>query len=115
MWKKTFNSIKHEIKEILDEVRYNEYSWPDYIFSGGRKIIGLNGPLLKDWANWNCAPIYDYYGITRDFESPDKDPLPFMSVWMNPTTQQNANQEQSSTDYKLNVAVDDTDDMTYDF
>lgn len=113
VWNASFQAIKHEIKAILDETRENEYGWSDYIFSGGRKIIGLNAPLLCEWVDYNCAPIYDYYGIEYDFVPPKRDPIPFMSTWMNPTSQQNANQEQSSTDYKLNSTVNDADDVDF--
>ena len=115
VWKASFDAIKSEIKDILDETRNNEYGWSEFIFSGGRKIIGLNSPLLNEWVDFNCAPIYDYYGIPRDFESPKRDPLTFMSTWMNPTSQQNANQEQSSTDYKLNATLNDAEDVDFDF
>lgn len=114
-WRASFEAIKPKIRSILDEVRHKEYRWSDYIFSEGRAIIGLNVPLLNAWTDWNCAPIYDYFGIERDFESPVKDPLPMMDIWMNPKKQQNANQEQTNTDYKLNTAVDDTGDMQFEF
>lgn len=115
VWRASFNAIKHEIKEILDEVRFGEYRWGDYVFSEGRAIIGLNSPLLKSWTDWNCAPIYDYYGIEKGFEPPKRDPLPFMTPWMIPSTQQNANQEQSNTDYRLNATVNDADNEIFDF
>lgn len=115
VWKASFIAIKHELKAILDEVRTNEYGWGDYLFSEGRAIIGLNAPLLKDWTDWNCAPIYDYYGIEKDFVAPKRDPLPFMDVWMNPSKQQNANQEQTNTDYRLNATVNDAEDEVWDF
>lgn len=115
VWRASFNAIRSEVKDILDEVRTNEYDWGNYLFSGGRAIIGLNAPLLKDWTDWNCAPIYDYYGIEKDFTPPTKDPLPFMAYWMNPGLQQNANQEQSNTDYRLNATVNDAQDEVWDF
>lgn len=114
-WKKTFNAIKGDLKNILDEVVENEKAWSDYIFSEGRSIIGLNPTLLQEWVYWNSAPIYEYLGIKYSFEKPKEDPLPFMGIWMNPSQQQNANQEQTNTDYKLNVTVSDDDGFEFDF
>lgn len=114
VWRSSFEAIKPEIKAILDEVRFKEYGWADYIFSEGRSIIGLNVPLLNEWTDYNCAPIYDSFGIERDFEPPSKDPIPFMQVWMNPSLQQNANQEQTNTDYKLNATLNDADEVIFD-
>lgn len=115
VWRSSFENIKQEIKDILDEVRVKEYAWADYIFSEGRSIIGLNVNLLNEWTDYNCAPIYDYFDISRDFEAPSKDPLPFMDTWMNPSKQQNANQEQTNTDYKLNTTINDAEEEDFDF
>lgn len=115
VWLNSFNAIKHELKEILDEVRLKEYSWSHYIFSDGRAIIGLNEPLLKEWVDYNCAPIYDHFGFDRDFNPPSKDPLPLMQVWMNPALQQTANQEMSNTDYRVNTTVNDAEEEIWDF
>lgn len=114
-WEKSFLEIKGELKEILDEVRTKEYGWSDYIFSEGRAIIGLNSPLLKEWVDYNCSPIYDYYDIDKDFVPPTKDPLPFMQVWMKPSLQQTANQEMSNTDYRVNTTVNDAEEEIWEF
>lgn len=110
VWLASFNAIKDDLKAILDEVVEKEERWSDYVFSGGRAIIGLNAALLKDWTYWNSAPIYDYFGIQRDFERPQRDPLPWMRGKMYPDEEQNANQEQTNTSYKLNTTVNDADD-----
>lgn len=109
-WKASFEAIRGDVKEILDETRHQEYDWGTYLFSGGRAIIGLNAQLLADWTDYNCAPIYDYYQIERDFTPPKRDPMPLMRKWMYPTEQQTANQEISNTDYRLNTVADDIGD-----
>lgn len=115
VWRNSFIAIKDDIKEILDEFVTGEEAWSDYLFSGGRAIIGLNPPLLKDWTYWNAAPIYDYFGIEFGFNRPERDPLSWMDEWMHPEKQQNANQEQTNTDYKLNATVNDDEGMDFDF
>lgn len=115
VWNASFQAIKGEVKAILDEVVQKEERWADYIFSDGRSIIGLNPPLLKDWTYFNAGPIYDYFGIERYFPIPPRDPCSWMRPWMHPEEQQNANQEQSSTDYKLNMTVNDDEGEIYDF
>lgn len=114
-WRESFEAIKPEIKEILDEVVSQEEDWSKYIFSNGRAIVGLNETLLMDWVHWNSAPIYDFFQIKRDFKTPERDPLPWMYVWMNPGSQQNANQEQTNGDYQLNSTKDDAEGVVLDF
>ena len=114
-WNASFQAIRHECKEILDETRLKEYGWGDYLFSEGRAIIGLNAALLRDWTDYNCAPIYDYYGIEKDFTPPKRDPMPLMRKWMYPKEQQTANQEMDNTDYRLNAVADDAGDAELTF
>lgn len=114
-WRESFEAIKGELKEILDEVISQEKAWSEYIFSDGRAIVGLNENLLMEWVHWNSAPLYDFFQIKRDFSTPSRDPLPWMYTWMNPGSQQNANQEQTNGDYQLNSTKDDAKGIELDF
>lgn len=115
-WKAAFNEIKPEIKGILDEIILQEEVWSDYIFSEGRAIVGLNSQLLKEWVYYNAQGLYKYLGVKFDKPAPKENPLPWMVEWLDIDMQQNANQEQQNTSYKLNTTTQDFDDNTdFDF
>lgn len=106
-WQKAFQQILPEIKVILDEVVESEEKWSYYIFSEGRAVVGLNTKLLHEWVYYNAAPLYDMFGIPRDFVAPKEPPLKYMIKKMEIDKEQNANQEQQNGAYLLNTVVDD--------
>lgn len=102
-----FQQVLPEIKVILDEGIESEEKFSYYIFSDGRAIVGLNSTLLKSWVYYNAAPLYDMFGIPRDFEAPKEAPLKYMLKKMEIDKEQNANQEQQNGAYLINTVVDD--------
>lgn len=115
-WKASFNAILPEVKEILDEIVRQEEMWSDYIFSQGRAIVGLNSTLLKEWVYYNAQGLYAFLGVPFDFPVIKAHPVPFINEWLNIDMQQNANQEQANTSYKLNTSVQDfADNEELDF
>lgn len=114
-WVEAYNEVKPEIKTLLDEVVKQELDWNNYLFSEGRRVVGLTKDLLNEWVLFRSEPIYKHLGIEYDFASVNESPLPWMANWMDIDSQSNANQEQSNNNYRLNVTVDDIGDDILDF
>lgn len=115
-WKDDFERNKAKIQKLFDEVLEQELSWNTYLFSEGRNIVGLNKPLLDEWVRWNAQDAADHlFVVTFDWERIKDTPLPWMDNWLDINRIQVANQEGDTTNYALNVVVDDVGDEELDF
>jgi len=101
------------IRSILDQVVSNEHSWAKYIFSEGRQVIGLNESLLIDYVDYMSAPVYKALGLDAPREL-DKNPLPYMEKYIDPSKMQTANMELQNSSYLIGTIEDDTTDMEFD-
>lgn len=101
------------IKSILDEVVANEHRWAKYIFTEGRQVMGLNEKLLVDYVDYMSAPVYRalYLEPPRSIE---KNPLPYMEKYIDPSKMQTANMELQNSSYLIGTLEDDTTDMDFD-
>jgi ribonucleoside-diphosphate reductase beta chain len=111
-----FLTHRDYLKKIVDEVVQTEFTWNEYLFSEGRKVVGLTKDLLDDWIKWNAQVVYDFLGLELPFERITENPLLWMDDWFDIDVIQNANQEADNTNYKLNSVVYTlSDDEILDF
>lgn len=114
-----FEECKEECQEILLETLRQEYSFADYIFSGGRSALGLNVPLLKENALFQAAPVFSRFGFVIPVEEfgpiPKKNPLPYMEKYIKPDTIQAAAQEITLVNYRVGQTVDDVAGVQFEF
>lgn len=95
----------HLLKEMIDSVVQAEYRWAEYLFSEGRKVVGLNEASLKEWVDFNAQDVYNTLGFeTKKIKT---NPLKFMDNWFDLNKNQNAQQEADSANYLLNIIVND--------
>ena len=103
----SYKEIEQDLKSIIDEVVESEYTWAEYIFSEGRKVVGLNEQLSKQWVQYCASEVYESVGVEMPFKKIEENPLLFMDKWINIDKIQTAAQETQLTNYKLNSWVDD--------
>lgn len=113
-WKKSFDAIKHQLKDVLDAAVKQENDFADYLFSDGRQIVGLNARLLKEYVQHLSGPIYDIMGFKTSFEKVLVNPLPYMNKHIDSSEIQAAAQEIQITNYRIGAIVDDTEGATFD-
>lgn len=101
-------SHRKEVEDLVESVIAAEYGWADYLFSDGRKVVGLTLPLLHKWVDYNAQNVQDVLGIPHALI--DKSPLKMMDNWLDMDKTQNAQQEADSANYNLNIIVDDLGD-----
>ena len=113
-WRKENND---EIAKIVDDVYYAEIEWSKYLFSQGRKIVGLNETILNSWVEENAEEVYDVLSIDTPFQTLPRvgTAIPFMANWLNMDKTQNAQQEADSANYNLNIIVDDLGEDVIEF
>lgn len=114
IWGSVFESIKPQIKEVIDSVVRQELSWNNYLFSDGRSIVGLNETLLKEWVIYNAQPVYAKFGLKCEYTAVVNNPLVWMNNWLDLNKTQNANQEADNTNYRLNSVVDDANEEIFE-
>ena len=107
--KKWFVENKLAIENMLEEVLKCEYNWNDYLFSEGRKVVGLNKDSMKNWIDYNAQDVYKTFKI-KPKTSIKTNPLPFMDNWFDMNKTQNAMQEGDGMNYLLNIIVDDIEE-----
>ena len=98
-----------ELVQIYNAVKGTEYDWSKYIFTEGRKAVGLTTDLLVDWVDYNAH----FAGLTLGMTTPNRSlttPLPYMNNWLDIDGIQNANQEGDNVNYVKVHAKDDLDD-----
>jgi len=103
-----------QIKNMVEDIRKSEHRWAKYIFSEGRRIVGLNADLNCDFADFNIWEAEQVLGLTS-LPKPSN-PLTFMNHWFNIDSTQVAQQEADNTNYaKIFVSNDlkDTDILEF--
>jgi ribonucleoside-diphosphate reductase beta chain len=96
----------NRVKETLDAGVAAEKRFGNYLFSDGRKTVGLNVVISHDWVDYCAFPMYDFFGLS----APKGVKIAFMDDWLDIDAFQNANQEADNNNYLLNVVIDDMDD-----
>lgn len=113
-YKEIFEKNKEEFTHILDEIVAQEHRWSEYIFSEGRRVLGLNTELLKEYVNHTSKPCYDNLGLewdTNRFGSAlAENPLPYMDKYFDRDLTQSAPQEIESNNYRVGQVEDDLSD-----
>lgn len=101
------------VEALVAAVVQSEYDWAAYLFSDGRKVVGLNEALLRSWVDYNAQDVQDVLGIEHALIA--KTPLKMMDNWLDMDKTQNAQQEADSANYNLNIIVDDLGDDVIEF
>lgn len=109
-----FNKTKNTVKQMVDEVVKSELDWVNYLFSEGRELIGVDKTLLSKWVLYNAKDVYKFFGMESENELPLKNPLGFITNWINIDGIQGSPQEEKLGAYLLGGIVKDTEDKLYD-
>lgn len=103
-----------ELNTLHSDVTNSELAWNKYVFSEGRKSVGLTRELLDEWTYYNSHFAGLPVGITNPSNTP-KNPLPYMKSWLDIDSFQNANQEGDNTNYQKIRTIDDVPSGVLDF
>ncbi|ATS94058.1 putative ribonucleotide reductase beta subunit [Pectobacterium phage DU_PP_V] len=89
--------------EIMASVLDTEINWAKFIFSEGRKIIGLNSTNLPEYLYFIARNSFAGVGIAWPDNLPvvEKNPILWINKWLDPSSQQVAPQEMQITNYKM--------------
>lgn len=97
------------VKELIDSVCFNELTFIEFLFEGGREIVGADKYSFQRSVAYHSAPVYQIFGFAVH-DVPARNPLPFVDEWLNLSEMQIAPQEEKGRAYfNGGVIVDDAD------
>ena len=105
--KQWFNDNRSLILNMIKDCVSAEYAWSNYLFSDGRKVVGLTENLMNKGVDYHAQDLYDVFGFELPYERIKKNPLKYMDIWLDLNKFQNAQQEADSANYNLNIIIDD--------
>ena len=114
-WEEDYQAVKPKIQALFDKVLENEKMWADYLFSEGRKIVGLNANNVNEYAKYLAADIYKELELDINFTYPEVNNLPWLKDYLDLDAIQVCAQEGQLNNYKVNVVQDDDDGEDLDF
>lgn len=126
-----YEQCKDRITELYWEIIRTEVTWVQYLFSEGRSLTGVNIEKLTQWIMFNANAVGTFLDVNDDFMTkyskpyadlvgeiptfPLKNPLPFMTSYMDISDTQASPQEAEKGDYMVNLLDNRNEDETFDF
>lgn len=101
--------LKDEIRNMYIEASKNEIEWSEYLFEEG-SIIGLNAGVLSHYMKHITNIRLRAIKEPKMFEDIKGNPLPWIDTWLGQGREESLPQEVESTDYKIGVMSDISND-----
>lgn len=101
-WNKTYDKRKN----IIDSIVNVEYDWNKYLV-GGRDVLGLTEPFLKEVVEFFASPVYHKLGVEAPFKITFNNPVSHLNYYFDTGLIQTASQEIQQTGYKVGSLIDD--------
>lgn len=124
-----YDQTKDECAQMFWEIIMSEVNWLIYLFSEGRELPGVTLKKMIQWVlfNGNAAGTFTGAkdGITDamreeflevagfDLEWPDKNPLPYMTEYLDLSKNQTSPQEVDNNQYQVNVINTKNEQTTF--
>jgi ribonucleoside-diphosphate reductase beta chain len=112
-WAPIFDELTPYFEEVMYEVVKAEKTWGKYLFSEGRKVVGLNSALICEYVDYLATGAFTAVGLT--YNAPLKDhPLPWVEFYLDSTMVQVAPQERDNGNYRVGQVDGDVSDVDFD-
>jgi len=98
---------KERITQVFHEVVQSEMDNLDFLFRGGRKLLGTNIAKCKEWVLFNAKDPVVTLGLDSHLKFPDANPMKHLESRLNMNKNQSAPQEQDNAAYKVGVVIND--------
>ncbi len=95
-----FDELVPFFEEVMYEIVGAEYKWADYLFSEGRKMVGLNAVLMKEYVDYLATGAFAAVGMKYN-KPMSEHPLPWVEFYLNPSMVQVAPQERDNGNYRV--------------
>lgn len=116
-WPDIWEEVKPELVDLFLEVYENEAAWGEYVLSEGRKVVGLNATLIREYLQYVITCSMTKIGL----DVPEhllrvKNPIPWIEEWIDISRIQPSPQEAEKLNYrigKVDAAVN-VDELDFD-
>lgn len=105
-WAEVAEESRDEALAIFLDVVRQEKGWAKYLFKKG-SMLGLNEQICCDYVDWIADKRARGIGLEYPYESPSKNPLPWMDSWLSSASKQTALQESENDSYLLGIVGGD--------
>lgn len=129
--KVAYSQCKDKIVRLLWEVIRTEIEWAQYLFSEGRELTGVTAKSLIQWIMFNAKAAAEFLNVKDDiwmrfdydfeqmtgfeFAWPEKNPLPYMTKYIQLSGTQSSAQEEKKGDYMTNLLTRRDERKVFDF
>ncbi|MNC49499.1 hypothetical protein D3C75_986800 [compost metagenome] len=126
-----YEQCKDKIVRLLWEIIRTEVEWAMYLFSEGRELTGVTAKSLIQWVLFNAKAAAEFLEVKDDiffrfdwdfeqiagfpFEWPEKNPLPYMTKYIQLSGTQSSAQEEKKGDYMTNLLTRRDEHAVFDF
>lgn len=126
-----YEQCKDKIVRLLWEIIRTEVEWALYLFSEGRELTGVTAKSLIQWVLFNAKAAAEFLNVKDDiffrfdwdfeqiagfpFEWPDKNPLPYMTKYIQLSATQSSAQEEKKGDYMTNLLTRRNEHAVFEF
>ena len=126
-----YEQCKDKIVQLLWEIIRTETEWATYLFSEGRELTGVTAKSLINWVLFNAKAAAEFLNVKDDiwfrydadfaeiagFELvwPEKNPLPYMTKYIQLSATQSSAQEEKKGDYMTNLLTRRNEQALFEF
>lgn len=97
----SYRRIKPTVESLIEEVTACELHWNKHLFSDNRQLAGMTESHLSDWTLFSAQDVYDFCDIKSPFKEIRKNPLGFITDWIDLNVNQASPQEEKTGNYLL--------------
>lgn len=129
--KQAYQDTLAEGTDLFWEVLMTEVRWLEYLFSEGRELPGVTKKKMIQWVLFNAniagtftgakenitdSQLLEFKAVTGfELEWPEKNPLPYMTEYLDLAANQTSPQEVDNNQYLVNAVDFSREDETFDF
>lgn len=100
----SMDRIRPMLRNLLEEVVSNEVAWNNRQFSISHKVTrGMAAKMSEDFIYYAATDSNDLMQLGANVPYVGANPLPFMTKWLDPNSEQQASMEAKGTNYLLNM------------
>lgn len=111
-WDSTIKECEKDASFILTDIRFAEKEWSSYLFSEGRQIMGMNKHLLDEYLDYISGNAFRAGGFHYNFKTPERNPIPWIDKYLEPSKVQVAPQERQITNYRVGSTDGELGDLS---
>lgn len=111
---KSLERIRSTVETVIDEVRTAELNFIQVLHEDGEELPGATPKMLGQWVDFAVTDVYNVLKWKNPFPVINKNPLGYMSTWIDQGKSQGSPQETREGGYLLGGFVTSTEPVVFD-